>query len=63
MTAVEQIYSFFENHDEREFLDFLREHKTYLLDVEKQQNAPKPVVKEQTNKPDKFTVNTVDTKS
>lgn len=63
MTAVEQIYSFFENHDERVFLDFLREHKTYFLDLEKQQNTPKPVVKEELPKPPKFTVNTSETKS
>jgi hypothetical protein len=63
MTAVEQIYSFFENHDERVFLDFLREHKTYFIEMEKNQNTPKPVAKEESPKPPKFTVNTSETKS
>lgn len=63
MTAVEQIYSFFENHDERVFLDFLREHKTYFLDLEKNQNTPKPIVEEELPKPLKFIVNTSETKS
>ena len=63
MTAVEQIYSFFENHDERIFLDFLREHKTYFLEMEKNQNTPKPADKEELSKPPKFTINTSETES
>jgi hypothetical protein len=46
-TAVETIYNFFENHDERMFLDFLRENKRMLLDMEKAQSYPQPPPKVQ----------------
>lgn len=41
-TAVETIYDLFENHDERMFLDFLRENKRMLLDMEKAPVGSKP---------------------
>jgi hypothetical protein len=59
MTAVEQIYSFFENHDERVFLDFLRENKTQLLKQEQEQS--KPVIKQPQQ--DKFKVSSVEPNS
>ena len=46
-TAVETIYNLFENHDERMFLDFLRENKRMLLDMEKTQSNPQPAPKVQ----------------
>jgi hypothetical protein len=46
-TAVETIYNLFENHDERMFLDFLRENKRMLLDMEKAQSNPQPATKVQ----------------
>jgi hypothetical protein len=58
-TAVEQIYSFFENHDERVFLDFLRENKTQLLKQEQEQS--KPVIKQLQQ--DKFKVSSVEPNS
>jgi hypothetical protein len=59
-TAVETIYDLFENHDERVFLDFLRENKTYLLNREQEQSKPTPTTKPQQ---DKFKVSSVEPNS
>ena len=39
MTAIELVYSMFENHDERVFLDFLRENKALLFKKEQEQTS------------------------
>ena len=50
-TALEDIYEMFEQHDERVFLDYLRENKKVLLKKEKEQMNQTPVV----TKPSKTT--------
>lgn len=60
MTVVEQIYDYFEQHDEREFLNYLREYKTHFLELEKKQSSNTPKTEKQTAT---FKVSTVDTKS
>jgi hypothetical protein len=60
MTVVEQIYDFFEQHDEREFLNYLREHKTHFLELEKKQSNTTLKVEKQIAS---FKVSTLDTKS
>lgn len=50
-TALEDIYEMFEQHDERVFLDYLRENKKILLKKEKEQTNQTPVVE----KPSKTT--------
>jgi hypothetical protein len=59
MTAIETVYDLFENHDERVFLDFLRENKAELLKQEQEQS--KPVAKQPQQ--DKFKVSNVETQS
>ena len=59
MTVVEQIYDYFEQHDEREFLDYLRENKTHFLELEKKQTNNVSKAEKQTAT---FKVSTIDNK-
>lgn len=46
-TVLEDIYEMFEQHDERVFLDFMRENKKLLFKKEKEQMNQKQVVEKQ----------------
>jgi len=43
-TVLEDIYEMFEQHDERVFLDFMRENKRFLFKKEKEQMNQNQVV-------------------
>ena len=46
-TVLENIYEMFEQHDERVFLDFMRENKKFLFKKEKEQMDQKQVIEKQ----------------
>jgi hypothetical protein len=43
-TVLEEIYNMFEQHDERVFLDFMRENKKFLFEKEQKQMTQTQVV-------------------